>query len=113
MLPARHRLRRQSEFSLAVRRGRRAAGSTVVAHLLRPERAATSPARVGFVVTKAVGGAVLRNRVRRRLRHSMQERVAGLPGGSLLVLRALPTAGECGAADLAADLDRTLERVSA
>ena len=52
------------------------------------------PARVGFVVSRAVGSAVTRNRVKRRLRHLMRERVAGLDRGSLLVVRANPAAAE-------------------
>ncbi len=38
-----------------------------------------SPTRAGFVVSKAVGGAVVRNKVKRRLRHLMRERVDQLP----------------------------------
>lgn len=50
------------------------------------------PTRVGFVVSKAVGNAVVRNRVRRRLRHLAREWV---PLTSLpldVVVRALPAA---------------------
>ena len=40
-------------------------------HLLH--RGRVGPARVGFVVSKAVGNAVIRNRVKRRLRHLMRD----------------------------------------
>ena len=49
-------------------------------------------ARVGFVVSKAVGNAVTRNRVKRRLRHLVAAALPTLPGGVELVVRALPAA---------------------
>ena len=68
-------------------------------------------ARVGFVVSKAVGPAVTRNRVKRRLRHLMRERVGRLEEGALLVVRAQPAAAAATYRDLAAELDRCLDRV--
>lgn len=60
-----------------------------------------------------MGIAVVRNRVKRRLRHLMRERVATLPAGSLVVVRALPAAAAASYADLAADLDACLARATA
>jgi ribonuclease P protein component len=57
-----------------------------------------------------VGNAVTRNAVKRRLRHLLGERLAGLPAGAELVVRALPAAAEASSVDLGADLDRALER---
>ena len=71
----------------------------------------SSPARVGFVVSKAVGSAVTRNLVKRRLRHLMRERVGALPDGSLLVVRAQPASAGATYRDLAEELDRCLGRV--
>ncbi|SBV28889.1 ribonuclease P protein component [Micromonospora krabiensis] len=68
----------------------------------------SASSRAGFVVSKAVGPAVVRNRVRRRLRHLVRERLAGLPAGSTLVVRALPAAADASYARLAADLDAAL-----
>ena len=50
------------------------------------------PTLVGFVVSGAVGNAVIRNRVKRRLRHLAAARVAGTPAGVDIVVRALPRA---------------------
>jgi len=66
----------------------------MVVHLLVPstQRTRSGPAeepRVGFVVSKAVGPAVTRNLVKRRLRHLARERVASLPADGMLVVRAL------------------------
>jgi ribonuclease P protein component len=73
-----------------------------------PAGSIASPARAGFVVSKAVGNAVVRNKVRRRLRHLVRDRLAGLPAGALLVVRALPAAAAAPATVLAADLDAAL-----
>lgn len=70
--------------------------------------ARTPPARAGFVVSRAVGGAVVRNAVRRRLRHLVRDRLGDLPPGSLLVVRALPGAADRSYARLGADLDAAL-----
>ena len=48
--------------------------------------------RVGFVVSKAVGNAVTRNRVKRRLRHLCRPLVNELEDGTVVVVRALPAA---------------------
>jgi len=69
------------------------------------------PARVGFVVGRRTGGAVVRNRLRRRLRHLLAERYGELPAGSYTVLRALPGAEALSYAELAAEISRLLRRV--
>lgn len=111
MLDRSHRLRRRSEFTTTVRGGRRAARSTLVVHLLRaPERSDTpaDPPRAGFIVSRAVGGAVERNRVRRRLRHLVRPHLTVLPAGTSLVIRALPAAERATTDRLAADLAAAL-----
>ena len=62
-------------------------------------------------MSKAVGGAVVRSKVKRRLRHLMRDRVALFAPGSLVVVRALPGAGDADHAELARDLDAALERL--
>ncbi len=112
MLAAAHRLRRSNDFAAAVRGGRRVGRGTVVVHLLLDEPASAgssdSPARAGFVVSKAVGNAVVRNRVRRRLRHLGRDRLDALPAGAHLVVRALPAAATATSHTLGADLDAAL-----
>ena len=82
-------------------------------HLLAPEPGGTAlaaPPTVGFVVSRAVGNAVTRNVVKRRLRQLSWERLAGLPEGTEIVVRALPASATASYADLGADLDRALAR---
>ena len=64
----------------------------------------TDPARVGLVVSRAVGGSVTRNRVKRRLRHQMAPLLDTLGPGTSVVLRALPAAADASSAELAEEL---------
>ncbi len=86
----------------------------MVVHLFSPsgvQPADAEPARIGFVVNKAVGNAVLRNRVQRRLRAVMAARLGELPAGSLTVVRALPATATSSYDELVADVDGALKRV--
>ncbi|MFJ3219734.1 ribonuclease P protein component [Kitasatospora sp. NPDC086801] len=127
MLPSENRLRRRQDFATAVKRGRRAGRPLLVVHLSRegdpkgqtdrtsdsrPHVAEGTPsARAGFVVSKAVGPAVVRNLVKRRLRHLVRDRLSRLPAGSLIVVRALPQAATASYQDLERDLDAALKRL--
>ena len=87
----------------------------MVVHLWVDTDAEPGPVQVGFTVSKAVGNAATRNRVKRRLRHLTREHLQaldGLPGRAALVVRALPPAADASYATLDADLGRTLNRVS-
>ena len=119
MLSSAHRLSDGASFREAVRKGRRSGTRTVVVHLAAPDPTSTEdggrglvPPRVGFVVSKAVGNAVVRNRVKRRLRHLAREHVSSLPGSAVLVVRALPASAGAGYTELGADLARGLSRVA-
>lgn len=104
VLSAAHRMRNGSDFTAAVRGGRRAGRRTLVVHLSRVRT--ETPTRVGFVVSKAVGNSVVRNRVKRQLRHIAGDRIDQLPSGSSMVVRANPAAA--GSKTLAADFDSAL-----
>ncbi|AHI02197.1 hypothetical protein KALB_8840 [Kutzneria albida DSM 43870] len=67
--------------------------------------------RVGFVVSKAVGNSVVRHRVSRRLRHLVADRLAQLPPGTGVVVRALGPAGTATSAELGVDLDAALRKL--
>jgi ribonuclease P protein component len=108
VLSPEHRLRRRSEFSDVVRRGRRASGPLLTVHLLATE---VPGVRAGLVVSKAVGGSVVRSRVSRRLRHLLRPVVATLPDGTRLVVRAAPSAAAASAIALDADLRSALARL--
>jgi ribonuclease P protein component len=108
VLPAHHRLTHGGDLRRVVRSGLRSGGDLLVVHVLRHDR--TDPARVGFVVGRVVGNAVIRHRVQRQLRHLCQEHLDLLPIGCEVVVRALPPAAAASYAELGAELDRCLQR---
>ncbi|HWL37032.1 MAG TPA: ribonuclease P protein component [Frankiaceae bacterium] len=111
MLPAAARLRRRTEFTDVVRRGRRTSRGPLTFHLASVDDP-VSP-QVGFVIGKVVGNAVTRNRLRRRLRHLLRTRLASLPSGARLVVRARPGAGELSSNDLARLVDAAFGKLAA
>jgi ribonuclease P protein component len=110
VLPSEHRLRSSTEFGEVVRRGRRGSRPLLTVHLLAGAGGTVdpTPSRAGLVVSKAVGGSVVRHRTARRLRALLRERLAALPTGSRLVVRAAPGAGAAPSSALAVDLDGAL-----
>lgn len=114
MLPASARLTRSQDFRLVIRQGRRAGRARLVVHVVDTTASgtlSTDAARVGFIVSKAVGSAVVRHRVARRLRHLMRDRVGGLPAGTLVVVRVLPPAATASSRDLGEDLDAAFRKL--
>ena len=111
-------MRSGEDFRVTVRRGVRSVRPTLVTHVVLPADAdagteVNGVTCVGFVVNRAVGSSVDRNRVKRRLRHVMRTRLEDLPVGSRIVIRALPTAKDATSSALAADLDAVLPLVGA
>ena len=108
-------MRSGEDFRRTMRRGGKGAQPTLVTHVLLSTSVPGTGGHtsVGFVVSKAVGSAVERNRVKRRLRHLMRDRVESLPAGSRVVVRALPASQTAESATLAEHLDLALRRSGA
>ena len=123
MLPPAARMRSPQEFRETVRRGARAGRPTLIVHAgLAAQGSQPAPGpdfrtvRVGFVVSKAVGNAVTRNRVKRRLRHLVSDTLPSTPPRVRVVVRALPRAATHPhevPADLAKAWSRALQRLAA
>ena len=111
MLPAPARLRGSDDFRAVVRRGVRVGRQSLVVHALRRQ---VPPSRAGFVVSRAVGNAVTRNRVKRQLRHLVAAALPEVPFPVDVVVRALPPAATRGVRDdFASAFPATLGRLGA
>ena len=91
----RGRITRSGDFDMVYRRGRSAANRHLVVYAFaREDRPPGSPARLGLSVSRKVGGAVERNRVKRVLRERFAALQPGLPGGIDVVVIARPGCAE-------------------
>ncbi len=93
-----------------MRTGAKAGTRTAVVYLAKTGDAKSM---TGFAVSRAVGGAVVRNRVTRRLRAIMAQELKQLPQGSRVVLRALPAAAMVSFDELKADVAGGVRRALA
>lgn len=100
-------LRRRAEFEAIGRDGTARSTPLLVLRWMRTDRAET---RIGLSTPRTIGGAVQRNRVRRRLRSLLRERIERIGPGWDLLLIARPAAGDASHAELAAAIDALLAR---
>lgn len=80
------RLRKSAEFRRVTSAGSRRAGRHVILLQLRREDASEGPSRLGVTVSRKVGGAVERNRVKRRLRAWFRTHRADFAAGTDFVV---------------------------
>lgn len=114
MLAKPHRITRGADYRATVRRGARFTEANTVAYV-RLNRD-SDVVRFGFIVSKAVGNAVVRNRVRRRLKAAAYEllprlsaAVTGTPGIDIVV-RALPASAQVGWTTLHGEVSGAADR---
>ncbi|WP_025159250.1 ribonuclease P protein component [Leifsonia aquatica] len=114
MLAKANRITRGADYRATVRKGSRFTAENTVAYV-RPN-SDPDVVRFGFIVSKAVGNAVRRNLVRRRLKAAAYELVPALResaatvGGVDIVIRALPASAEARWATLHEEVSRAVSR---
>lgn len=110
-------MRRSSEFSAAVKYGRRAVAADIVVHARQVTEGQVSAGgrsqgpRIGLIVAKSVGSSVDRHRVARRLRHICRGVVADLERSEHVVIRARPSSSDAPSARLDQQLRASLRRI--
>jgi ribonuclease P protein component len=108
-VPTPERLKRRAEFLRVSGKGRRIPARGLVLQALA--RGDDRPVRVGFTVTKKVGNAVTRNRIRRRLKEAARLLLKERPVvGVDLVLIGREPARTCHFAVLLDELGRALDK---
>ena len=111
MLARPNRLTRGADYKAVVRRGRRCAGAHTVTYV--NSTGDLHAPRFGFIVSRQVGSAVVRNTVRRRLKAVCAEALDSLRPGNDIVIRALPSAATASFGDLRDEVSRCLSRRAA
>jgi ribonuclease P protein component len=107
VLATKNRLRTSTDFSTTVRSGVRNGRRNVV--LYTATIGADEPSRIGFIVSKAVGNAVARNLVKRRLREAGAVSLREHGTGFAIVVRALPSSATASWQELLTDYNAALE----
>jgi ribonuclease P protein component len=105
----RGRLSRSAEFERVYRQGRSTANRHLVVYAF--PNAATDQPRLGLSVSRKVGGAVERNRVKRVLREAFARAEATLRPGQDVVVVARPSAAELVERDGLAGVERALDEL--
>lgn len=103
-----NRITRGADYKAVVRRGARCAATHTVTYVSTSDP--TRPARFGFIVSKQVGSAVIRNTIRRRLKAVCSEQLTRVRGGSDIVIRALPSAATADFDSLRDEVQRCIAR---
>jgi len=83
-------LRRRGDFARVTRRGRRRAGTYLTCFVADGRRCT----RVGITISGSIGGAVVRNRLRRRIKAILDRSLLDAPPWCDIVFIARPGAGE-------------------
>jgi ribonuclease P protein component len=108
---ARGRLSRSAEFERVYRQGRSVANRHLVLYTF--PNASTERPRLGLSVSRKVGGAVERNRVKRLLREAFAQTEDDLLSGQDVVVVARPPAGELAEREGLAGMDASLAELIA
>jgi len=103
------RLRSSKDFSRISREGMRVAGRSFVVLMADQRTGERDAARLGITVSRRVGPAVVRTRVKRQVREWFRRRATPLPAGKDLVVIARSGAAHASHAAVVRDLEGALD----
>ena len=105
-----NRLRKRKEFAYIFRNGARASGNYLVLVLLKSKQIKI---KIGFSVSKKVGNAINRNKIKRRMRAILTDLVPQMQVKQNYIFIAKPNASEATFDNLKADIINTLKKSQA
>ena len=108
--PKRGRLSRSADFDRVYRQGRSVANRWLVLYAFPNDDAAAGP-RLGLSVSRKVGGAVDRNRVKRLLREAFRAEADRVPADRDIVVVARPEARDLAEREGLAGVRRALDEL--
>ena len=108
--PKSRRLTKPTEFDQVKKNGRVERGPLLLLSVL--DNAVDGPCRAGFVTSRAVGSAVIRNRVRRRLREIVRKHQIEIAAGLWIVTVARQRAANASYGQLEGEWLRLAKRAS-
>jgi ribonuclease P protein component len=103
--PKSARLRKRPEFLTLSRTGRKVHSANFVVVTGKNER---GEIRLGITVSGKVGNAVVRNRIKRRVREFFRRQRHGFPGGMDVLVIARPSAAALSFHSIADEISRSL-----
>ena len=103
------RLLHSRDFKRVSRTGRRIASSSFVILVAASKREGKGPPRLGTTVSRKVGNAVIRNRVKRAVREWFRQHRSQLPQSSDIVVIARPPAAALSGQEISTELCEQLQ----
>ena len=108
--PKERRLTRLAEFDCVKKNGRMERGRLLALSVLSANDA--TPFRAGFITSRSIGSAVVRNRVRRRLREIVRKHQREIVAGKWIVVIARADAAKASYQELEGEWLRLAKRAS-
>lgn len=114
-MPARqHRVTRGDDYRRIVRTGNRVGGAFCITYAVSHSHDTEhpgDPARFGYIISKSVGNAVVRNLIRRRMKSVTEEMIHNGIADVDIVFRAIPAAATASFAELKQEMHTSISRL--